>query len=93
MTEEALLEIFLLLPFGAGSRLGVVLLYVTVLVTTLLTLTGLLTALRGVLMKSKLPRPVHSAGENGAAEYIMDPLRDEYGVRAVTGECAEIGEY
>lgn len=49
-TDEVALAVFLLLPFGAGSRFGVVRLYVTVLVTTLRTLTGLLTALRGVEM-------------------------------------------
>lgn len=42
-------SIFLRFPFGAGSRLGVVLLYVTVRVTAYRTLTGLLHAERGVV--------------------------------------------
>lgn len=61
----AVLAVFLLLPLGAGSRFGVALLYVTVLVTTLRTLTGLGQALRGVVIDSNILLEVQSAGENG----------------------------
>lgn len=64
-TLLAVLAIFLRLPFGAGSRLGVVRLYVTVRVTTLLTLTGFEQALRGVARVSNMRLELQSAGEKG----------------------------
>lgn len=65
LTLLVVLSVFLRLPFGAGSRLGVVLLYVTVLVTTLLTLTGLGQADRGVVIDSNMRLELQSAGEKG----------------------------
>lgn len=65
LTLPAVLLVFLRLPLGAGSRLGVVRLYVTVLVTTLRTLTGLGQALRGVASVSNVLLVDQSAGENG----------------------------
>ena len=64
-TLLATLSVFRRLPRGAGSRFGVVRLYVTVLVTTLRTLTGLEQALRGVVIVSKIRFELQSAGENG----------------------------
>lgn len=56
---------FLRFPLGAGSRFGVVRLYVTVRVTTLLTLTGFGHAERGVVIDSNILLELQSAGENG----------------------------
>jgi len=64
-TLLAVLVVFLRFPFGAGSRFGVVRLYVTVLVTTLLTLTGFEQALLGVARDSNMRLELQSAGENG----------------------------
>jgi len=76
---------FLFLPFGAGSK-GGVLLYVTVLVTTDRTLTGRLQPVRGASKKYLLPDPSRpqSAGENGDRALIR-PLLDDV---AVPGEYA-----
>lgn len=64
-TLLAVLAAFLLLPRGAGSRLGGARLYVTVLVTTLRTQTGLGQALRGVDIDSNIRLEDQSAGEKG----------------------------
>jgi len=61
----AVLAVFLRFPLGAGSRFGVVRLYVTVLVTTLLTLTGFEHALLGVVIDSNMRLELQSAGEKG----------------------------
>lgn len=68
---------FLFLPFGAGSR-GGVLLYVTVLVTTDRTLTGRIEALLGVSKHlCPLLSSAHSEGENGERMALTVALRGE----------------
>lgn len=85
-TLPAVLFVFRLLPLGAGSRFGVVRLYVTVLVTTLRTLTGLEQALLGVVMASNIRLELQSAGENG--EYSALATLDI----AVRGDGPVVGE-
>lgn len=84
--------VFLLLPRGAGSRFNGVRLYMTVLVTTLLTLTGFEQALRGVVIDSNVRLDDQSAGEKGEYRALCAPdnaVRGE-GPVAVVGE--KIGE-
>lgn len=91
-TLLVVLVVFLRLPFGAGSRFGVVRLYVTVLVTTLLTLTDLLQALRGVAIVSNilLEGFDQSAGEKGEYRADVTPDMAVLGDGPVPGE--KIGE-
>lgn len=88
----AALSVFRRLPFGAGSRFGVVRLYVTVLVTTLRTLTGFGQALRGVVIVSNIRLELQSAGENGEYSALWTPdmavLGDGPVVGENMGECA-----
>lgn len=89
-TLLVVLVVFLLLPRGAGSRFGVVRLYVTVRVTTLLTLTALGQALRGVASVSNILLEDQSAGEKGEYKALCaldSPVR---GDGPVVGE--NIGE-
>ena len=81
---------FRFLPFGAGSS-GGDRLYVTVLVTTDRTLTGLLQALRGGSKNLRVALSmVQSAGENG--EYTA--LADGRLLSVVRGEGPHVlGEY
>lgn len=65
LTLLVVLAVFLRFPFGAGSRFGVVRLYVTVLVTTLRTLTGFGQADLGVVIDSNILLELQSAGEKG----------------------------
>ena len=78
---------FLFLPFGAGSK-GGVLLYVTVLVTTDLTLTGLTQALRGSNILCPLLSKFQSAGEKG--DRVNEELRALLGDGATPGD--QVGE-
>jgi len=91
-TLLVVLVVFLRLPFGAGSRFGVVRLYVTVLVTTLRTLTDLLQALRGVAIVSNILAEEfdQSAGEKGEYNALVTPDIAVLGDGPVTGE--KIGE-
>lgn len=86
LTLLVTLSVFRRLPRGAGSRLGVVLLYVTVRVTTLRTLTGFEQALRGVARVSKIRLVLQSAGENGEYSALVTPDM------AVRGEGPVVGE-
>lgn len=85
------LAVFLLLPRGAGSRFGVALLYVTVRVTTLLTLTALGQALRGVVIVSNILLEDQSAGEKGEYKALWALGKPVRGDAPVVGE--NIGEY
>jgi len=91
-TLLVVLVVFLRLPFGAGSRFGVVRLYVTVRVTTLRTLTDLLQALRGVAIVSNilLEGFDQSAGEKGEYSADVTPDMAVLGDGPVPGE--KIGE-
>lgn len=89
-TLLAVLAVFLRFPFGAGSRFGVVRLYVTVLVTTLFTLTGFEQALLGVAMDSNIRLELQSAGENGEYSALCTPGMAVRGEGPVVGE--KIGE-
>lgn len=82
------LVVFLRLPLGAGSRFGVVRLYVTVLVTTLRTLTGLEQALRGVVIESNilLDGFDQSAGEKGEYSALAIPDMAVLGEGPLPGE-------
>lgn len=83
------LAVFLLLPRGAGSRFGVARLYVTVRVTTLLTLTALGQALRGVIISNILLED-QSAGEKGEYKALWALGSPVLGEGPVVGE--NIGE-
>lgn len=90
-TLLVVLSVFLRLPLGAGSRFGVERLYVTVLVTTLLTLTGFGQALRGVVIVSNIRLELQSAGENGEYKALCTPDIAVRGDGPVVGE--KMGEY
>lgn len=89
LSPLAMLVVFLLLPLGAGSRFGVVRLYMNVRFTTSRTVTGLLHALLGVV-GSNMRAAVQSAGEKG--EYkALGRLAIDNAVRGV-GPVAVAGE-